>query len=240
METTCQRCHETLRDADRYCPACGLPQLTYATAEPSTALEIGEEGVVPLRGAGKGLDDPGGIAWRQALRAALILAVPVAVLSYRIMPVGLMWMVGAAAWAVALYARRAGRGGPTMGAGAQIGLITGLFAAWLTVCFEAVDLWVSRFLLHEGNQFDAMWLDEVQKSFEHNQQVVSQMGVSGDELAQVGQISLYFRDTMLSVEGRAGWALCGLLIFAALLVFFATVGGAVGARLLVRRPRPSA
>ena len=125
MEATCQRCHETLREADRYCPACGLPQLTYLAAETSAALG---DGVAQNNGgAGGGLTGMAdGIAWRPALKVALIFAVPAGVLCSGVTPIGpslgLLWMGGAAAWAVGLYFKRARPGWLTLWAGARIGL----------------------------------------------------------------------------------------------------------------------
>jgi hypothetical protein len=238
LEATCQRCHETLRETDRYCPACGLPQLIYIAAEmPSLSLE---EGAVPNYGDGlQGLTD--GVAWRPALKAALMLAIPAGILSSAITPIGaslgLFWMIGAAAWAVGLYFKRAQPGRITLGSGARIGLVTGLFACWLMLSVNGVVLWVSRFAMHQGNQMDAMWAAEVANSLQLSKQMVSQMGLTAAQAAQSTQMSQAW---MLSPEGRAGIALTTFVAGAIFLICFAMIGGALGARFLAQSRRPSA
>lgn len=242
MEATCQRCHETLREADRYCPACGLPQLTYQPAElPAAAAS---DGAVSFAGQVQGSGQTtlaGGVAWRPALKTALMLAIPAGVVCSGLTPVGqslilgVVWITGAAAWAVGLYARRARTAGLSMGAGARIGLVTGVFAGWLALGVDGVSLWVTRFVLHQGGQMDSLFLTGVEKSLEFDQQMMSQMGLASAQVAQSLQMS---RSMMLSPEGRAGIALLGFATSAAFLIAFATLGGALGARLLAQ-PRRS-
>jgi hypothetical protein len=167
LEATCQRCHETLREADRYCSVCGLPQLIYVAAEAPTASfadEISQNADGPLNGlAGQA----GGIAWRPAVKFALLLAIPASVLCSGLIPIGqplaMLWMVGAAVWAVGLYFKRAQPGWLSMGAGVRIGLITGLFASWLTLSVNGVALWISRFVMHQGGEMDSLWASEVRQ-----------------------------------------------------------------------------
>ena len=256
METTCQRCHETLRDADRYCPVCGLPQLMYVAAElPVRALgseeddETSAAGGVPLDGqlglAGSlGVEiqsGVGGIVWKPALRAALILGIPAGVLCSEITPIGpvlgLFWMVSAAAWAVSLYVKRTQIGRLSMASGARIGLVVGLLASWFTLILNGAYLWVERFLLHQGTQMDAQWLAQVEASMQMNQQMVTEMGMA---TAQSAQFQQTWRALMMSAEGRAGLELWGLLAGAAFLTFFAMLGGAMGARFLTQRGRTRA
>ena len=232
MEATCQRCHEILREADLYCPACGLPQLTYVASEPPP-LPVGE-GVAVREG-----DHPtsiAGIAWRPALQAALILSIPAAVLSFSLLPIGLLWTVVAAGWAVNTYARRTRPVQLSTGTGARIGMVTGLFVGWLTVGLYGAGLWVSRFVLHQGGQWDALWQEQVEKSIERNQ-MVAQMGVANAQSAQIAQS---LRAMMLSADWRAGLALSGLIVIAGFLVLFATIGGAMGARFFAPARRPGA
>jgi hypothetical protein len=127
-----------------------------------------------------------------------------------------------------------------MSVGARIGLVTGLVAGWLSFAVNGVALWVARFGLHQGGEMDSMWASAVEKGFERNQQMATQMGMTGAQAAQALQMSQFFRGAMLSVEGRAGFALGGLIMFAGLLLAFAVVGGAVGARILTQPRRPNA
>jgi hypothetical protein len=241
LETTCQRCHETLREADRYCPSCGLPQLIYIAAEAPLVL-VGD-GVAPDQiGASGGLNGlAGGIAWRPAFKAAAMLAIPAGVLCSGLTPIGqsmgLLWILGASVWAVSLYFKRVRPGWLSMGAGARIGLVTGLFASWLTLSVNGIALWVARFVMHQGGQMDSLWATEVQNSLQLSQQMVSQMGMTAAQAAQSTQLS---RTWMLSAEGQAGIALSTFLGGAAFLIFFAVIGGALGARLVAQPRRPSA
>jgi hypothetical protein len=240
LEATCQRCHETLREADRYCPVCGLPQLTYTAPETSAALGdgIAQNQTDP---SGDAIGRADGIAWQPAIKAALILAVPAALLSSAMTPIGpplgLLWMGGAAAWAVGVYYKRARPGWLSLSSGARIGLVTGLFASWLTLSVNGTMLWVNRFVLHQGGQMDTQWTTEVGNSLQLSQQMAAQMGLTAAQAAQSTQFS---RAWMLSAEGRAGIALSTFLAGAVFLVLFAMIGGALGARLLAQPRRPSA
>ena len=60
---------------------------------------------------------------------------------------GLFWMAAAAAWAVAIYVRGQRPAWITVGAGARIGLVTGLLAAWLAFSISGATLFVDRFVL---------------------------------------------------------------------------------------------
>jgi hypothetical protein len=242
LEATCQRCHEILREADRYCPVCGLPQLTYVAAETPAAL--GEEAALNSEGAPSGhagmTDD---IAWRPALKSILMLAVPAGVLCSGLTPIGrsaalgLIWMMGAAAWAVNLYIRRSRSVRLSMASGARIGLLTGLFASWLTLGVNGVSLCVARFVLHQGSRMDSAWMTDTAQKLEANQQMLIQMGIASAQAIQSTQIT---RSIVLSVEGHAGIMLMDLLADAAFLILFAAIGGALGARLLAQPRRPSA
>lgn len=182
-----------------------------------------------------------GIAWRPALRSAVMLAIPAAVLCSGLTPIGqslgLVWMVGAAAWAVSLYAKRTRPVVLTIGAGARIGLVTGLLAGWLTLGLNGIQLWLSRFVFHQGGEIDALLQATVEKSLQLSQQMIVGMGIASAQLAQSQQLN---RAMMLSAEGRAGMVLSNFLSGAAFLVVFAIIGGAVGARFLTPTRRPSA
>ncbi len=186
------------------------------------------------------------IAWRMALLSAMQLAIPAGVLCSGLTPIGqqlgLIWMIGASAWAVRLYAQRAQvlqpsnrLAGLTMGMGARIGLVTGLMASWLTLSLNGATLWVARNVLHQGSQMDGLWAADVERSLELSHQMVLQMGLAAAQAEQSTQMS---RAWMLSAEGRAGIALSTLLFGAGFLALFAAIGGAMGARFLVPTRRP--
>jgi hypothetical protein len=233
LEETCQRCHETLRGADRYCAVCGLPQLIYLAADmPQMAEAFGQGNEQGNLAGVDAFGSPERIVWRPALNAALTLAVPAGILCFGMLPLGLLGMMAAAAWAVGLYAKRARPVDLTAGTGARIGLVTGLFASWLTVALYGAGLWISRFVLHEGGDLDSLWTSQVEKN---NQQMLAQLGAANAQSLQMAQS---MRTMMLSVEGRAGIALSGMMVVAALVVLLAVAGGALGARLAAAPRRP--
>ena len=125
MEITCTRCHQTIQAENCYCPVCGLPQLVY-TAECAPGQGQPERWNEAVR-------DAGSVDWKPALRAALMLAVPAGLLCSMLSPVsifGLLLMAAAAAWAVVLYVRSQRPAWITIGAGARIGLVTGVLGGW--------------------------------------------------------------------------------------------------------------
>ena len=222
MEITCNRCHRTVQTEDCYCPACGLPQLVYS-AEDAAAHSQPERWNEPVR-------DAGSVAWKPALRVVLMLAVPAGLLCSAFSPVGilgLLWMSAAAAWAVLLYVR--GQQAPwiTLGAGARIGLVTGILGGWTAAATTGITLVVMRFLLHQGKEIDGFWQSMV------NDQMQKQLTAGAD-----AQAVALLKSWILSPEGRAGFALGGIVFLVSALLFFAVAGGALGARMTARTRRP--
>lgn len=231
MEITCNRCHQTILAENCYCPACGLPQLLYAADGPAGQAQ-------PERW-NEAVRDASSVDWKPALRAALLLAVPAGLLSSGLSPVGvfgLFWMAAAAAWAVVLYMRSQRPAWVTIGAGARIGLVTGLLAGWLAFGVSGAALFVERFLFHQSSQIDAEWKSRV----ELGQQMAEQLtaGMAQADAAQAQAARAQFQAWMLSPEGHAGMEAFRFAANAAFLLFFAVAGGALGARLLARTRRP--
>jgi hypothetical protein len=227
MEITCNRCHRLVPDQSCYCPACGLPQLVYASEE--------GEGSGPAQADRwtEAVRDASQVEWKPALQAALMLAVPAGLLSCLFSPVallGLFWIAGAAAWAVSLYVRRQRPAWITMGAGARIGLVTGLIAGWLAFGATGITWYGMRFFLHATKPFDDMWAAAVNQNFNPQLQAT----------AENVQMAESLRGLALSPEGRAGFMLSGMLILEVALLVFAAAGGAIGARMMARSRRPEA
>jgi hypothetical protein len=223
MEITCSRCHQTVQDDNCYCPTCGLPRLVYS--------DDGAQGLPQPERSNEPVRDASTVDWKPAIRAAVTLAVPAGLLCSMLSPVsifGLLLMAMAAAWTVVLYVRSQRPAWITVGAGARIGLVTGLMGSWIAAATTGVTLFVMRFFLHQGKFFDDFWNDFV------NQQMVQQwtsMGVDASTIAVT-------RAWLLAPEGRVGSMLSAILLLAAGLLFFAVGGGALGARLLARSRRP--
>ena len=229
MEITCTRCHQTILADNCYCPACGLPQLVFS-AEGGTSTGVVEKPHEPVR-------DASSVDWKAALRAVLMLAVPAGILSSEATPFGLLgmiWMAGAAAMAVFVYLRRQRPGWITMGAGARIGLVTGLLGGWLAFAISGSALYVQRYVFHQAAQIDGEWKTAMLASQEMTQQWMAGMMTPEMAQAQTAKAQAW----MLSPEGHAGWAAFGFACDAMFLLFFAVAGGALGARIMARTRRP--
>jgi len=221
MELTCSRCHQTVLDAYCYCPACGLPQLIYAA---ENSADSGE-----LNRWGEAVRDASAVDWKSALRSALPLAIPAGFLCSMLSPVnilGVLLMSAAAAWAVTLYMRSQRPAWITVGAGARIGLVTGVVGSWSAAAVSGLSLYAMRFWLHQGDWFDNFW-----------QNVVNQWQAQGVASGADAQNIASFKALMVSPEGRAAFVLFGIAFLMATLVLFAIAGGALGARMLTRTRR---
>lgn len=222
METTCDRCHQTMQEDSCYCPVCGLPQLVYS-AENGTGQGQPERWNEAVR-------DAGSVAWKPALRSALMLAIPAGLLSSMLSPVsifGMPMMAIAGAWVVVLYMRSQRPAWITIGAGARIGLVTGILGGWTAAATTGITLFAMRFWFHQGKFYDNLWQGLTQQM---GQEWVS-MGVDAQTIAQMQQL-------LSPPEGRAAWLLAALTLLATVLLLFAVAGGALGARLLARSRRP--
>ena len=153
MEITCTRCHQVVPADSTYCPACGLPQLVYSAEGDGAVPTASDRMAEPVR-------DASSIDWKRGLRAALALAVPAGLLSSGISPLstlGIFWMAGGAAAAVTLYLRSQRPAWITLGAGARIGLVTGLIGGWIAFGASGIWLFVQRVILHQSGQIDSMY-----------------------------------------------------------------------------------
>ena len=206
-----------------------MPQLLY-TSE-------GNAGQVPQEKWNEAVSDASAVEWRPALRAAMLLALPAGLLSCGISPVGgsilgLVLMVAASAWAVTIYVRGQHPAWITMGAGARIGLVTGLMAAALAFAITGIALFLERFAFHQSGAMDAQWKMLVDAMVQISQRVMGQMGVPDQ-----GQYQMQ-RNLMLSPEGHAAYETLNIASNEAFLILFAAAGGAMGARILARSRRP--
>jgi hypothetical protein len=183
--------------------------------------------------------DAGSIDWKPGLRAALAIAVPAGLLSSGISPLsalGIFWMAGGAVAAVMIYMRSQRPAWITLGAGARIGLVTGLIGGWIAFGGSGIWLFVQRVILHQAGQIDSIYqvfLDAFeQKAHE------SIASMSATDAAQLQATFAHIQSTLASPEGHAGVWVFSLAFNCAFLVLFAVAGGALGARMLARRHQP--
>jgi hypothetical protein len=221
MEVTCTRCHQVVEAGTCYCPACGMPQLVYST-EGGGEQGLGERGETPVR-------DAASVDWKLAMRLAITMAIPAGILSSMFSPLsifGVFLMAGAAAWVVAIYLRKERPAWITIGAGARIGLVTGIVGGWTAMAATASSLFALRFFFHQGKSFDDFLQNIVERQ-------LSQPGVAGFD-AQAVEV---FKAWLLSPAGRAGWIVGSVTVLVGMLMLFAVAGGALSARLLGRPSR---
>jgi hypothetical protein len=231
MEITCNRCHQTVQAEDCYCPACGLPQLVY-TADNAPGQSQPERESEPVR-------DASTVDWKSALRLIVMLAVPAGLLSSAASPMGalgLFWMSAAAAWVVAIYVRSQRPSWITIGAGARIGLATGLIAGWLAFGVSGGALFAERFVFHQSSRIDAEWKTRVEMGQQMAQSWTAGMDSADAAQAQAAQTQI--QNFMLSPEGHAGIEAFGFAGNAVFLILFAVAGGALGARFQARARPP--
>jgi hypothetical protein len=205
-----------------------LPQLLY-TSEPGAIPPSSERWPEAVR-------DASSIDWKLGIRAILILAVPAGLLTSQFSPLrglGIFWMAAAAGWAVVLYMRSQRPAWITIGAGARMGLVTGLIAGWLAFGLSGAALFVTRVVRHQGNQLDSAWVEAVTEMDKQTRRVEAQMSVPYNAAQAEAQ-----RRWMLSPEGQAGFQTVGLAWYCSLLTLFAVAGGAISARVVSRRRRP--
>jgi RNA polymerase subunit RPABC4/transcription elongation factor Spt4 len=231
MEITCSRCHQTLESGDCFCPVCGLPQLVY-NADGAAGQGQPEQWVGAARDASQ-------VEWKPALRSVLALAIPAGLFCSIPSPVGIfgvLLMAGTAALVVALYMRIQRPAWITIGAGARIGLVTGILAGSLFFAASSAMIFAQRYGFHQGNRIDSDWKAFVDSDLQLSQQIAGMVGLS--DPAQAAQLQAQQRSLMLSPEGHAGMVLANLVMAALFFVIFATTGGALGARMLGRTRRP--
>ncbi|HEX8811412.1 MAG TPA: zinc ribbon domain-containing protein [Terracidiphilus sp.] len=227
MEITCNRCHQAVPSDGLYCPNCGLPQLVYS----------GDESATPNQANAwtDALLDGGAVEWKPALRAVLLLAVPAGLIfggTYFLGLIGVVWIAAVAAWAVTLYVRgqRAARR-PfwlTTGAGARIGLVTGLIAGWLAFAAMGATLYLKRFAFHQGGVYDNFW----QANVAQTSQQLQQISAASQDPQATGALFKLYTAWMATPEGRAGLTLFGIVVAEFMIIVFAVAGGALGAKLV--------
>jgi hypothetical protein len=223
MELTCNRCHQTVESGASFCPNCGLPQLVYSAEElaGNGEPERWEEAV----------RDASSVAWQPAMRSALMLGVPAGVVCAFLWPVGILGMIlmgFAGAWVVSIYMKRQQPAWITLGAGARIGMVTGLIGTWASGATSGIALFAMRYWAHQGSVFDNFWTHLV------NVQLSQQWNSMGADAQTVAML----KSMLLSPEGRGMWALCTVAFLMASSLVFAIAGGALSARLQARRRRP--
>jgi ribosomal protein L40E len=219
MDLACHRCGATLSTPELFCPHCGSPQLRFESSDEQTPYQSDTNGTPLLTGQM--------IAWRPAVQAALIVALPVGILS-SLLDFGILWVLAGGFGAVALYQRKAVTVASAR-AGWRIGLLVGMLAAFLSSTVDGLSMVFERYGLHHGASID-------QRLIALTQQMTDQMVRQNPEAAQ--QIP-WFIHFWLSPDGHAAVVLFMSAFAAIMMIAFSSIGGALGARVLGTRRRLS-
>jgi hypothetical protein len=223
MQQHCHRCGGELahsNDVTPFCPHCGAPQLYLPDYEsaPATLGSASTETQPTLH--------PQLVDWQTAIRcAALVTAVAVifSLASLGLPYISLLcicWILSASMTTLALYQRRRPVARMDAAIGARIGLTTGLLlVAGLGIALAISGL-IARYGLHSMSQFDA---ETAQRWAAARATLIAS--------AQSPQMLRFFD----LPEFRAGLMLAGISVYAAIILFLSTLGGALAGLLRTRR-----
>jgi hypothetical protein len=222
MNLLCHRCGANLSTSDMFCPNCGSPQLKFAQQEEGEPAYSGG----PPHGAPPRAQ---GISWKDAILAALFVAVPAGLLSaVSVLSWGCcLWVVGGAVLAIALYHRRAPGFLLETRSGVRIGAVAGLIAAYSSVIATALWRVFARYVLHQGYAIDQFYDAVIQQS-------TALVKTNPDAEAQ-WHAYVHF---LMSPDGRAAYTLINAATTSVGIILFSAIGGALGVRLLAPRKTP--
>jgi ribosomal protein L40E len=222
MNPICHRCGATLSASELFCPNCGSPQLKFAQQEE------GETSYPNARPAGKA-GRPQGISWKDAILAALMVAVPAGLLSaVSVLSWGCcLWVVGGSVLAIVVYHRRAPAFLLETRSGIRIGAVAGLIAAYSSVIATAIWRVFARFVLHQGYAIDQFYDSVIRQS-------TALVQSNPDAQAQWRSYVQF----LLTPDGRAAYTLMNAATTSVGIILFSAIGGALGVRLLAPRKGP--
>lgn len=223
MDLTCHRCGNPLREGEGFCAHCGAPQLSVEATDP--ALQQQQQ-AVRFRG------DTPHVNWRAAILCALLVAIPVGLLSALTGGYSLFGIAGGFA-AMALYRRRSSAN--TDGRiGWRIGSILGGASAFLATVVYATQALIDRYWLHQGSAMDREFQALTQQSIDYVARAMLQQGPQPPEVAKAVQ---RFTSFMLSPDGHAAQQLSVAVVMSLGMTLFAATGGAIAGRILALRAR---
>ena len=221
MTLLCHRCGANLSASELFCPNCGSPQLKFAQQEEGeTTYGAARPPGAPPRAQG--------ISWKDAILAALFVAVPAGFLSaVSVLSWGCcLWVVGGAVLAIVLYHRRAPGFLLETRSGVRIGAVAGLIAAYSSVIATAIWRVFARYVLHQGNVIDQFYDSVIQQS--------TGLVQTNPEAQAQWRSTVHF---LLSPDGRAAYTLMNAATTSLGIILFSAIGGALGVRLLAPRKR---
>jgi len=220
MDPVCHRCGNTLQQSESFCPHCGAPQLVVDTSEP-----IGAQPVVQRLPGDSHL-----VQWRTAIASALLVAIPVGLLSAVGSGMSTFLVITGGFVTIALYRKRTS--GFTDGRiGWRLGAILGAAAAVIASATDAVQMVVERYFLHHAAAIDAQFHGVAQ------QMADQALKSNTAAMQQEPQLVHIWASFWLSPDGHAAIQLLTAAIVSMGMILFAATGGAIAGRLLAARPR---
>ena len=217
MEQVCHRCGDTLNSDNLYCPHCGAPQLRVEESESVLAAQEGSAQHALDRTADM-------IRWRAAVKAALTVAIPAALLSSAL-SLGALWVFIGGILVVSVYRRRTASSADG-NLGWRIGGLMGTMAAIFWLIIEAASMAFERFVLHRQP-----WIISIMKKSLHG----SIAAVNKQNPAFAHQYP-WFSHFWLSPDGIASFMLISSSMLALSMILFSAIGGAIGGRYMHPRP----
>ena len=219
MESLCHRCGNPLDEGESFCSHCGAPQLVVETAEP-----VGPQ-TTPQRLGG----DVARVQWRVGFTSALLLAIPVGLLSALYGGISTLLVIAGGFGTILLYRRRTN--GLTDGRlGWRLGAILGVASAAVATAADGVQLLVERYVLHHAAIIDAQFQSVAQ------QMADQALKTNAEAMQQAPQLIHAWAAFWLSGDGHAAIQLLTAAIVSMGMILFAATGGAIGGRVLAPRP----
>jgi hypothetical protein len=219
VDLVCHRCGTAINSQELFCPHCGSPQLRYEPAD-----EPGDTYSSPGQSTARLTE--GRVVWREAITSAVLVAIPVGLLS-SLLDFGPLWVIGGGIATVSIYRRRTGVP-PANRMGWRMGSLLGVLAAFMSTAVDSLTLLFQRYALHNGGMID-------QRFHVVAEQLTEQLNRSNPEAAAVIPWFVHF---WLSPDGTAAIALMGAAGTAFSMLLFSAAGGAIGARIASLGNRP--
>jgi zinc-ribbon domain len=219
MEPLCHRCSNPLQEGESFCSHCGAPQLIVDTSEP-----VGPQALPQRLGS-----DTGRIQWRIGITSALLLAIPVGLLSALSGGMSTLLVIAGGFGTIFLYRRRTN--GLTDGrVGWRLGAILGMAAAAIATAADAVQLLVQRYVLHHAAMIDAQFQSVAQ------QMADQALKTNTEAMQQAPQLVHAWANFWISGNGHVAIQLLTAAIVSMGMVLFAATGGAIAGRVFAPRP----
>jgi hypothetical protein len=217
MVAHCHRCSGTLEDDASFCPHCAAPQLRVAPQETAEAVPG------PIHAF---THDRRGVDWRNVIRLALWIAIPVGLIAPFFFPLAIAGPIVL----ISLYRRRRPQSPLDGKTGFRIGSLLGLMAAYVSAFGLAGWQLFEHYSLRQESALDALVALQVQQAAEATQRMAQTNGMTAQ------QVRLML-DFFLSPDARVTYTFFYSAALAFGIVLLAGLGGMLGAR-LARRSAP--